>query len=85
MSAILTYSCLDSTKGTIILLHGIRSNKSHFNDLSNYLSTNGFNSVALDLRAHGESEGKFCSFGVNEKRDVKKLIHFLEKIFSTFD
>lgn len=77
LSANLTYSSLDSTKGTIILLHGIRSNKSHFNELSRFLSSEGFNSVALDLRAHGESEGKFCSFGVNEKKDVNKLIDYL--------
>lgn len=77
ISANLTYSSLDSIKGTIILLHGIRSNKTHFIDLSNFLSKNGYNSVAMDLRAHGESEGQFCTFGVNEKKDVQKLIDYL--------
>lgn len=74
LSATLTYSALDSTKGTIILLHGIRSNKTHFLELSTFLSQNGYNSVALDLRAHGKSGGQFCTFGVNEKKDVAKLI-----------
>ncbi len=77
LSANLTYSTSDSVKGTVILLHGIRSNKAHFLDLSNFLSENGYNSVAMDLRAHGESEGQFCSFGVNEKKDVKRLIDYL--------
>lgn len=79
LSAQITYSSLDSIKGTVILLHGIRSNKNHFNELSIFLSENGFNSVALDSRAHGKSEGKFCSFGVNEKRDIKTLINYLSK------
>jgi len=34
LSARLNISSLDSTKGTIILLHGIRSNKDHFKELS---------------------------------------------------
>ena len=49
----------------------------NFIDLSTFLSENGFNSVALDLRAHGESEGQLCSFGVNEKKDIQKLIDYL--------
>ncbi|WP_052158340.1 alpha/beta hydrolase [Lacinutrix jangbogonensis] len=77
LSASLTYSDVDPIKGTVILLHGIRSNKDHFKGLSSLLSKNGYNSVALDLRAHGESEGQFCSFGVNEKKDVTKLIDYL--------
>ena len=77
LSARLTYSSLDSAKATVILLHGIRSNKDHFKNLSNFLAENGFNSVALDSRAHGKSEGSFCSFGVNEKKDIKTLIDYL--------
>ncbi|QXP78988.1 MULTISPECIES: alpha/beta hydrolase [Winogradskyella] len=79
LSARLTYSSLDSAKATIILLHGIRSNKDHFKELSKFLAEKGFNSVALDSRAHGKSEGSFCSFGVNEKKDVKTLINYLSK------
>ena len=61
-------------KGTIILLHGIRSRKEQYLELSNYLSLRGYNTVALDLRAHGSSEGVHCTFGVKEKRDVASLI-----------
>lgn len=77
LSALLTYSAIDTTKSTIILLHGIRSNKDHFLDLSSLLAKKGFNSVALDLRAHGESGGQFCTFGVNEKKDIKSIIDYL--------
>jgi dipeptidyl aminopeptidase/acylaminoacyl peptidase len=77
LSARLTYSSTEDIKGTIILLHGIRSSKNAFLDLSEFLSKNGFNSVALDSRAHGESEGQFCTFGVNEKKDIQKVIDYL--------
>ncbi|MUU77606.1 alpha/beta hydrolase [Winogradskyella endarachnes] len=77
LSGRLSFSSLDSTKGTIILLHGIRSNKEAFLELSTFLAQNGFNSFALDSRAHGESEGQFCTFGVNEKQDVKNVIDYL--------
>lgn len=79
LSGYLTFSNVDSVKGTIILLHGIRSNKEHFKNLSELLAKNGYNSVALDSRAHGESEGKHCTFGVKEKIDIQKLIDYLEQ------
>ena len=79
LSSYLTYSNLDSVKGTIILLHGIRSNKESFIDLSKKLSKAGYNSIALDLRAHGKSGGTHCTFGVKEKNDISELINVLEK------
>jgi len=79
LSSYLMYSNLDTVKGTLILLHGIRSNKEHFIALSNKLSKLGYNSVALDSRAHGESNGIHCTFGVKEKKDVFELINILSK------
>ncbi|MBF8151027.1 alpha/beta fold hydrolase [Winogradskyella sp. F6397] len=79
LSARLTYSSSNTTKRTVILLHGIRANKEQFKNVIDFLSENGFNSVALDSRAHGKSEGNFCSFGVNEKKDVKTLIDYLSQ------
>ena len=77
LSAYLTLSESDSPKGTIILLHGIRSNKESFIWLSQILAKQGYHSVALDSRAHGESEGTHCTFGVKEKQDVSALIDVL--------
>lgn len=79
LSSYLTYSNLDTAKGTIILLHGIRSNKEHFVALSSQLSRLGYNSVAVDSRAHGQSDGIHCTFGVKEKKDVSELITVLSK------
>ena len=79
LSAQLSYTSQDSVKATIILLHGIRSNKHQFDGVLELLLENGFNTVGLDSRAHGKSEGDFCSFGVNEKKDVASLIDYLSK------
>ena len=79
LSSYLTYSSRDTALGTIILLHGIRSNKERFIELSAMLSKQGFNSVALDLRAHGSSSGTHCTFGVKEKKDISELLNVLEK------
>ncbi len=79
MSAHLVYSEVKETKGTIILLHGIRSRKESYVYLSKRLAKLGFNTVALDLRAHGKSEGIFCTFGVKEKKDISALIDYLNQ------
>ena len=69
-----TYSKTDTVLASIILLHGIRAHKEHFMKFSVKLANEGFNTIALDSRAHGESGGQHCTFGVNEKRDVSSLI-----------
>ncbi len=78
LSAYIYYSRQDTNYGTIILLHGIRSSKQHFEELSSYLAEQGYNTVALDSRAHGQSGGVHCTFGVKERRDVSALIDLLQ-------
>lgn len=70
---------LEKQKGTIILVHGIRASKEHFLPLCKFLSDSGYNSVIIDLRAHGESDGKYCTYGFYEKSDLSLLIDHLLK------
>jgi len=63
-----------NSNGTIILLHGIRAYKEHFIPICKLLSVKGYNSVIIDLRGHGESEGKYCTFGQNEKHDIISIV-----------
>ena len=87
LTAVLNYSQMDKvedtdvdiSKGTVVLLHGIRSSKNQFIEVVDSLGKAGFTSIAVDLRAHGESEGDFCTFGVNEKQDLVALLDALEK------
>lgn len=68
---------LTPPKATIILLHGIGSNKENWLGYAHLLAENGFNSVVYDQRAHGKSGGTFCTFGFYEKFDVSKIIDTL--------
>ena len=58
-------------KGTILLFHGYRSSwVIDFSIVLPYYFTLGYNLLAVDERAHGESEGTYITFGVRERRDV---------------
>jgi pimeloyl-ACP methyl ester carboxylesterase len=60
----------DSAKATVIVLHGIGTCKETQFGRAKILTDNGFNAIALDLRAHGESGGDYCTFGFYEKNDL---------------
>jgi pimeloyl-ACP methyl ester carboxylesterase len=77
LCAYIVYAKSQEAKGTIVLLHGIRASKEHYALLCKRLANEGYNTVALDSRAHGESEGDFCTFGAKEKSDVSSLINYL--------
>ena len=58
-------------KGTILLFHGYRSSwVIDFSIVLPYYFTLGYNLLAVDERAHGESEGTYITFGVRERHDV---------------
>ncbi len=77
-TAILIRTKCVKTKGTIVLIHGLRRSKEIFIPVSRILSRNGYNSLLVDLRGHGESEGKYCTFGYYEKNDIVTLIDTLQ-------
>lgn len=62
---------------TIILFHGYRSH--HLQDFAaiyGYYHSIGLNLLLVRQRAHGESGGKYITFGVKERRDVLSWIDF---------
>ena len=61
-------------KATILVLHGIGSCKEHMLGLSKYLLEQGYASIAIDLRAHGRSEGEYCTYGYYEKEDISQIV-----------
>lgn len=73
------YKQVAQAKATVLLLHGIQSSKERYNSLMPFLASQDYSSVAVDLRAHGESDGQFCTFGVQEKQDISALIDLLEQ------
>lgn len=68
------YTQRRTSKGTIILLHGIRAYKEHFLPVCKLLNNKGYDCVIIDLRGHGESDGKYCTFGYYEKYDIVSIV-----------
>lgn len=67
----------ENAKGTIILAHGYRSTPlvDFSGAFASYYSK-GLNVMVINQRAHGESEGKYITFGVKESEDLKQWINY---------
>lgn len=67
----------DSIHKTVIILHGIRSSKEYNYPSVEHLISKGVSVLLIDHRAHGKSEGDYCTFGVKEKYDVQSWINII--------
>lgn len=67
----------DSPRGTIFYMHGVGDNKISGLRLAQVFHSRHFNVMMYDSRAHGRSEGRFCTYGYYEKFDVAKAIDVL--------
>lgn len=66
--------------GTVILVHGYRSIAA--NDFSSAIKPyfeKGYHVLLVDQRSHGESEGRYITFGINESSDVAFWAEFISK------
>lgn len=61
-------------RGTIIYLHGIADNRGSAIGVVDRFVRRGFDVIAYDSRAHGASTGKFCTYGVLEKQDLRRVM-----------
>ena len=65
----------ENARATIMLFHGYRSSSLHdFSGVLPYYHSLGLNILMCDHRAHGESEGKYITFGVLERFDALSWI-----------
>ena len=60
--------------GTLVYLHGVADNRSSGAGILNRFAAQGFDAVAYDSRAHGESDGRFCTYGYFEKDDLRRVL-----------
>jgi pimeloyl-ACP methyl ester carboxylesterase len=60
--------------GTIVFLHGRNQNREAGLPLAERLVPLGYEVVAYDSRAHGESGGIFSTFGYFERKDVSRAL-----------
>jgi uncharacterized protein len=64
-------------RGTFIYLHGVGDSRVSSISLARHLTGRGFDVLAYDSRAHGESSGDACTYGFHERRDLR---HALDKL-----
>ena len=62
---------------TVVILHGVKKNRTDVLRAALVLRRSGFNVLIFDGRGHGNSEGRYVTYGFNERRDVESAIDWL--------
>lgn len=65
--------------GAILLLHGVRANRTQMLGRARALRADGYSVLLVDLPAHGESSGKRITFGVHESIGVIAALSYLRQ------
>ena len=72
------YAAADPAAPWLILFHGYRSGAER--DFCGGLAfgmASGFHVLLVDQRAHGQSDGKYLTFGIKERRDCLAWVNFV--------
>jgi uncharacterized protein len=72
------YVPISGSKGTILLFHGHGGAKSQMLCEAEYFNSLGYNTLSLDARSHGNSEGNVCTVGYKETEGVKLAYDFVK-------
>jgi uncharacterized protein len=64
-------------RATVVYLHGVADNRVSGISAGERLAARGFEVIAYDGRASGESGGAACTYGYYEKRDLHRVIDVL--------
>lgn len=76
------YLPLEGSRKTIVAMHGYHSSyRSDFSIVLPYYRELGYNILLVDQRAHGQSEGRYLSYGILEKYDVLSWVNELNRRF----
>ncbi|HWN87767.1 MAG TPA: alpha/beta fold hydrolase [Chitinophagaceae bacterium] len=73
------YMKADSAKGTVILFHGLNSNKGNVLGEAFEFNSFGYNTMLVDMRAHGNSEGIVNTLGYKESEEVELAFDHISK------
>lgn len=65
-------------RGTVIYLHGVGDCKIDGLRFAKLMNDHRFHVFLFDSRSHGESSGKFCTYGYYEKDDTIRIIDHLQ-------
>lgn len=72
------YITANNSKGTVVLFHGHGGNKSGVINEAGSFNKMGYNTLLVDFRAHGGSEGNTCTIGYDESEDVKLAYDYIK-------
>ncbi|MGE8288418.1 MAG: alpha/beta hydrolase [Stenotrophomonas sp.] len=64
-------------KGSVLLLHGVRSDRRQMLPRAQWLKQLGYSVLLIDLPAHGQSPAAHITFGANESKAVDAAVTFL--------
>jgi uncharacterized protein len=73
------YIPVDSSKGTVVVIHGLGGNKSTVLKQADEFRFLGYSVMLVDLRAHGRSGGNITTMGFDESEDVKLAYEYIFK------
>ncbi|MEM9543192.1 MAG: alpha/beta fold hydrolase [Cyanobacteria bacterium P01_E01_bin.42] len=68
-------------RGTILMLHGISGIKEHNFAIAERFVKAGFYCITYDSRAHGESTGKFVTYGLKEVAEASLILDEVQRRF----
>ena len=71
------YIPVDSAAGTVLLFHGHGGNKSGVIKEAESFKKMRYNTLLVDFRAHGNSEGNTSTIGYDESEDVKLAYDYI--------
>ncbi|MEG2935341.1 MAG: alpha/beta hydrolase [Clostridium sp.] len=69
--------CQKQNSSVIILLHGYSVDHHRSCQYIDFFLTKGFNILLVDQRSHGESEGKYTTYGCYEVKDLNLWVNLM--------
>ena len=69
----------EGARGTVVYLHGVADNRASSIGIADHFVPMGFDVVAYDSRAHGDSGGDACTYGFYEKQDLARVLDHLPR------
>jgi fermentation-respiration switch protein FrsA (DUF1100 family) len=66
--------------GSVLLLHGVGSNRTSMEGRARFLHDEGFTVLALDFEGHGESTGETVTYGARESLDAAAAMDYLRTV-----
>lgn len=73
------------SKSLVIIVHGYTANHYLGYQFIDLYKDEGFNILLIDERGHGNSEGKYATYGIREKEDIKLWIDLMKNKLGTID